>query len=118
MENKSSATEDSDFFETEDSEPENSLGETIIALRESFKDSGKKITQAEFAKLAGLSQSQLSDIETGKRDPLYSTVVRICKVVGIKPIELISKSLTNLNKTTKEVIEKTNKEISEMLVEV
>lgn len=49
----------------------------------------KKFTQEEFAKIVGISQSYVCDIENGKRDIDFTLAERFSKVLGVKPYELM-----------------------------
>jgi len=50
----------------------------------------KKISQEKLAKLTGLDRTAISLIETGKRSPIFSTILKICLALKIKPSELFS----------------------------
>jgi transcriptional regulator with XRE-family HTH domain len=50
----------------------------------------KKISQEKLAKLAGLDRTFISLIETGKRSPTFSTILKICSALEIAPSELFS----------------------------
>lgn len=47
----------------------------------------------ELAKEAGVSVSAISLIENGERDPMFSTLLRICKGLNVSPIYLIDLSI-------------------------
>lgn len=49
----------------------------------------KRLTQEEFAKIVGISQSYVSDIEKGKRDMDFTLAERFAKALGVKPYELM-----------------------------
>ena len=46
------------------------------------------LTQAELAKLAGVTSATVSDLETGKRKPRPSTVRKLAKALKVKPPEI------------------------------
>jgi transcriptional regulator with XRE-family HTH domain len=49
----------------------------------------KDITQAQLAKLAGVDQRTISDIERGRNtNPSWETVARIAQVLEVEPQEL------------------------------
>jgi transcriptional regulator with XRE-family HTH domain len=48
----------------------------------------KKISQEKLAKLAGLDRTFISLIENGKRNPTFTTILKICSALEIEPSEL------------------------------
>ena len=46
-------------------------------------------TQAELAKMLGISKNQLSNILSDKYCPIKSNVVELAKFLGVSPIELL-----------------------------
>ena len=50
----------------------------------------KKISQEKLAKLSGLDRTFISLIETGKRNPTFTTILKICEALEIDPSELFS----------------------------
>ena len=62
---------------------ERSLGSSVRALRVS-----QRKTQAELAARSSLSESYLSLLETGKRDPVWSTLETISRALQV-PISLL-----------------------------
>ena len=50
----------------------------------------KKISQEKLAKLTGLDRTFISLIENGKRNPTFSTILKICSALEIEPSELFS----------------------------
>ena len=52
--------------------------QVIVTLRKK-----KNLSQTEFAKMIGLTQASLSNIESNKKKPHRSTISKICEVVGI-----------------------------------
>jgi putative transcriptional regulator len=49
----------------------------------------KKLTQEQLAKIVGISQSYISDIEKGVRDMDFTLAERFAKALNIKPYELM-----------------------------
>jgi transcriptional regulator with XRE-family HTH domain len=66
-------------------EKEEILGKIIQEQRKA-----KKISQEKLAKLTGLDRTAISLIETGKRSPIFITILKICSALKIKPSELLS----------------------------
>lgn len=54
------------------------IGEAIRLVRQAMN-----LDQRQLARAAGLSDSHISMIETGNRDPSWSVVLRICHAMGI-----------------------------------
>jgi transcriptional regulator with XRE-family HTH domain len=50
----------------------------------------KNVSQEKLAKLTGLDRTSISLIENGKRNPTFSTIVKICSALEIPPSELFS----------------------------
>jgi len=50
----------------------------------------KKISQEKLAKLTGLDRTFISLIENGKRNPTFTTILKICSALEIEPSEHIS----------------------------
>lgn len=46
----------------------------------------RKISQLDFARLAGMSQPDISAIEAGKKNITLETLIRLCKILGIKSL--------------------------------
>ena len=57
--------------------PEFNLARQVIALREA-----SNLTQREFANLAGMKQSELARIESGKQVPKLKTLAKLAAVAG------------------------------------
>jgi len=51
----------------------------------------KKISQEKLAKLTGLDRTFISLIENGKRNPTFTTILKICAALKISPSKLFSK---------------------------
>lgn len=58
-------------------EPEFALAASLIQARIE-----RKMTQAELAKKAGLSQVMIARLESGTSNPTYSTLTRVANVLG------------------------------------
>ena len=58
------------------------LDQTIRLLKKRRKELG--ITQTDLAKYCDLSRSGISQIELGVKDIRFSTLVKICKILGFK----------------------------------
>jgi len=50
----------------------------------------KKLSQEKLAKLTGLDRTFISLIENGKRNPTFTTILKICSALEIEPSELFS----------------------------
>jgi transcriptional regulator with XRE-family HTH domain len=50
----------------------------------------KKISQEKLSKLTGLDRTFISLIENGKRNPTFTTILKICSALDIEPSELFS----------------------------
>lgn len=59
------------------------IGTTITRLRKE-----KGLSQVEFAKLIDLTQTSLSQIESGKKRPSSTTLKNICHHLGISELHL------------------------------
>jgi len=54
------------------------------------KRKAKNISQEKLAKITGLDRTFISLVETGKRSPSFSTILKICSGLEIDPSELFS----------------------------
>lgn len=61
------------------------LGERIRALRER-----QQLTQADLARLSGLSRSQILLLERGERAPTIVTVASVARALGVSLSELLA----------------------------
>lgn len=68
------------------------MGERLRACRQS-----RKQTMKEFAKLCGISERYLADIERGLKAPRLETFVKIANAAKISPEYLLQDSLTTLD---------------------
>lgn len=55
------------------------IRQSIKALRKK-----EKISQADLARMAGISKTTLNNIEQGKTDPKYSTIEKIINALNVK----------------------------------
>ncbi len=49
----------------------------------------KGLSQAELAKMAGVSQTAISDVETGNKMPKLDTAMKICKALNVKLMDVV-----------------------------
>ena len=79
-----------------------SFAEISKTLRERRRELG--VSQADLARLSGLSLHGLSDIETGKGNPTMETLLKVLQVLGLqillKPTE--PGAFTNATEVSKE----------------
>ena len=59
------------------------IGQTIGKLRKE-----KELNQIDFAKKIGISQTSLSQIESGKKSPSKTTLKSICKALELSELHL------------------------------
>jgi len=64
--------------------------ETFMAIGKIIKEKrvGRKISQRDFARQAGMTQPDISAIEAGKKNLTIETLSRLCKILGIKTLPL------------------------------
>lgn len=60
------------------------LGENLRAAREKHE-----LTQEQLSQRSGVQAGEISRIETGKRDPQVSTVLKLAEGLGVKPGQLL-----------------------------
>lgn len=61
-----------------------------VAERLKFFRESRNLTKSRLAQLAGVSQSYISDIEAGKKNPTVEVLSRICDALGISLVEFLS----------------------------
>lgn len=61
------------------------IGRKVRELRKQ-----RRLSQSELALKAGIAQSTLSYVESGKKEPQFDTLSSICKGLGISVLELLS----------------------------
>jgi transcriptional regulator with XRE-family HTH domain len=71
------------------------LGQSIRTLRESLG-----MTQEKFSELAGLSLKHLGEIERGRGNPTFSTLVGLAKALNVTLAELVAFSDDQEHKET------------------
>lgn len=61
------------------------------SLGQNLRDARDKLglTQEQVAERSGVQAGEVSRIESGKRDPQVSTVLKLAKAVEVKPGELL-----------------------------
>ncbi|GHV53482.1 hypothetical protein AGMMS49579_12320 [Spirochaetia bacterium] len=64
------------------------LRQVAVRLREEREKA--RISQMDLSFLAGLSQNQVNNIETGKRAPNLYTILKICNALHISPAVLFN----------------------------
>lgn len=69
---------------TVDDPPVGNLGENLRAARVE-----RELTQEQVSELSGVQTGEISRIETGKRDPQVSTLLKIARGLGVSPGELV-----------------------------
>lgn len=70
---------------------EPSLGARISALREE-----QSLSQSALARLVGTSQSAISQIEAGERNPSFTTIREIARALGVSPAHLVGAPVEEL----------------------
>lgn len=84
-----------------------SIIEKLKAIRE-----GKGLSQLELSLVSGISQTAISQMETGKKSPTLTTFLRLCDALEISPESVLERSLDDDEKrkrdkqTALEIIEK------------
>jgi len=63
----------------------------VGSLGQNLRDARDKLglTQEQVAERSGVQAGEVSRIESGKRDPQVSTVLKLAKAVEVKPGELL-----------------------------
>jgi len=58
------------------------------SLRQRLKESRRnlKLSQDDLGKATGVTQAQISDIETGKTDARFSTLLEIARALDLEPV--------------------------------
>lgn len=68
------------------------ISERIFRIMES-----KNISQMDFSRATGISQSTISDWKRKKTNPSADKIMSICKVLGVTPYELLQDSAKRKN---------------------
>jgi transcriptional regulator with XRE-family HTH domain len=77
-----------------------SLSERLIALRQA-----KGLTTNKLAKMAGIAQSTLRDIEIGQKQPTIPTLSQICDALGVTLSEFFSDTEQELTLELRRLVE-------------
>ena len=85
------------------------LSERVLSFRNE-----NNITQQQFAEMAKITQTAVSQIESRKRTPVYKTVYRIAKVINCDVNKLISSTDKDLFEGIKK-LKKSNRYLIESL---
>ncbi len=67
------------------------LGKRLKELREKHQ-----LTQYRLAKLSGVSQSHISEIESGDKEPTTGTLMKICSAMGLTLAEFFAEETPSL----------------------
>ena len=51
------------------------------------------LTQEDIAMSTGMFRGNISRIETGKSQPTYATLKRLCRAIGIRPSDVVKEAL-------------------------
>ena len=70
---------------------EESLGQRITRIREE-----KGLSQSALARLMGTSQSAVSQIESGERNPSFDTIRQMAKALDVTPAHLVGAAVEGL----------------------
>ena len=65
-------------------------------------------TQTELAQLLGITKNQLSVMLSPKFNPIKSNVLKLCKVLGVSPMEILEKESTNQAQTSETTVAENN----------
>lgn len=67
------------------------MGDIVIVfkIRELRKKQG--LTLIDLAQRSGISKSEISEIETGKRDPRFSTIVNLAEALNVSINDVFEK---------------------------
>ena len=79
------------------------IGNKLLAIR---KRTG--LTQAEVAEAAGLSDRTYADIERGSVNMRTETILRICNVLHITPVEVLTEENTSITSQQTELWNRLN----------
>ena len=63
----------------------------MLELAEKLRERGRELglADAEIARRCGLSQARYQHYVVGRRAPDYATLIRICRVLGVTPNQLL-----------------------------
>lgn len=71
-----------------------------------------QLSQLELSLRSGVSQNMITYVETGKRTPTLTTILKLCSALGISPAVLFSDSQQEVNEARAKVIELVNRYMS------
>jgi transcriptional regulator with XRE-family HTH domain len=61
------------------------LGAAVKTIREK-----KGLSQMRLSETTGFRQSWISDVEHGRRNPSWTSIIRLAEGLGVKPSQLVS----------------------------
>ena len=71
-----------------------------------------QLSQLELSLRSGVSQNMITYVETGKRTPTLTTILKLCSALGISPAVLFADSQQEVNEARAKVIELVNRYMS------
>lgn len=71
-----------------------------------------QLSQLELSLRSGVSQNMITYVETGKRTPTLTTILKLCLALGISPAVLFADSQQEVNEARAKVIELVNRYMS------
>lgn len=71
-----------------------------------------QLSQLELSLRSGVSQNMITYVETGKRTPTLTTILKLCSALGINPAVLFADSQQEVNEARAKVIELVNRYMS------
>ncbi|AKX95668.1 transcriptional regulator [Moorella thermoacetica] len=75
------------------------LGNRLKELREKHH-----LTQYRLAKLSGVSQSHISEIESGDKEPTTGTLMKICSAMGLTLAEFFTEETPSLPPDLRQIL--------------
>ena len=81
--------------------------QVTLKLKEARENA--KLSQLELSFLSGVSQNMITYIETGKRTPTLTTLLKLCDALHISPTVLFESPSEEVQKAKETVIELVNK---------
>ena len=79
----------------------------------------KGLSQTDFAKLIGLTQAAISNIEAGKKQPHRSTIEKICRATAFPEIwfDLLTADESNMEGAARERFELVGRNIKDLIIQ-
>ena len=71
-----------------------------------------QLSQLELSLRSGVSQNMITYVETGKRTPTLTTILKLCSAMGINPAVLFADSQQEVKEARAKVIELVNRYMS------